>query len=131
MRPTTRTAAQTITTNQPTNAFIKGVSLLGSKNSCHRSRDRALVLDGEGEAQLVAIACSGPPKGRVRWTLHLLADELRRYQIVHIISHETLRKVPKKTILSWRQQMWCIPPQQDAAFVECLGGTADNPALCA
>ena len=62
-----------------------------------RSRDRAPVLDGEGEAQLVAIACSEAPDGRARWTLHLLADELKRRKIVHTISHETVRKVLKKT----------------------------------
>ena len=65
-----------------------------------RSRDRAPVLDGEGEAQLVAIACSEPPDGRARWTLHLLADELKRRKIVHTISHETVRKVLKKTTSS-------------------------------
>ena len=63
-----------------------------------RSRDRAPVLDGErAEAQLVAIACSEPPGGRARWTLHLLVDELKRRKIVHTISHETVRKVLKKT----------------------------------
>ena len=51
-----------------------------------RSRDRAPVLDGEGEAQLVAIACSEPPDGRARWTLHLLADELKHRKVVHTIS---------------------------------------------
>ena len=61
-----------------------------------RSRDRAPVLDGEGEAQLVAIACSEPPDGRARWTLHLLVDELKRRKIVQTISHETVRKVLKK-----------------------------------
>ena len=65
-----------------------------------RSRDRAPVLDGEGEAQLVAIACSEPPDGRARWTLHLLADELKHRKVVHTISHETVRKVLKKTRLS-------------------------------
>ena len=39
-----------------------------------RSHWRATVLDGEGETQLIAIACSDPPTGRARWTLHLLAD---------------------------------------------------------
>ena len=29
-----------------------------------RSRERPTVLDGEGEARLVAIACSDPPAGR-------------------------------------------------------------------
>ena len=42
-----------------------------------RSRERATVLDGEGEAQLVAIACSDAPV-RTRWTLHMLCDELKR-----------------------------------------------------
>ena len=61
-----------------------------------RSRERSSVLDGEGEAQLVALACSEPPDGRARWTLHLLADELQRRRIVASISHETVRQVLKK-----------------------------------
>ena len=61
-----------------------------------RSRERATVLDGEGEAQLVAIACSEPPAGRARWTLHMLCDELKRRRIVRSISHETVRQVLKK-----------------------------------
>ena len=62
-----------------------------------RSRDRSSVLDGEGEAQLIAIACSEPPAGRARWTLRLLSDELQRRRVVQSISHETVRKVLKKT----------------------------------
>ena len=82
-----------------------------------RSRERATVLDGEGEARLVAIACSDPPAGRARWTLHMLCDELKRRRVVRSISHETVRKVLKKRSQPWRQEMWCIPPQQNAAFV--------------
>ena len=62
-----------------------------------RSRERSTVLDGEGEAQLIAIACSEPPSGRARWTLHMLCDELKRRRVVCSISHETVRKVLKKT----------------------------------
>ena len=29
---------------------------------------RQRVLDGEGEAQLLSIACSQPPEGHARWT---------------------------------------------------------------
>ena len=61
-----------------------------------RSRERAVALDGEAQAQLVAIACSEPPEGRSRWTLHLLRDELQRRKIVLSVSHETVRKVLKK-----------------------------------
>ena len=61
-----------------------------------RSRERARALDGQAEARLIAIACSEPPEGRSRWTLHLLADELKRRRIVASISHETVRQVLKK-----------------------------------
>ena len=61
-----------------------------------RSRERSVVLDGEAQAQLLAIACSEAPEGRSRWTLHLLRDELQRRKIVRSVSHETVRKVLKK-----------------------------------
>lgn len=49
-------------------------------------------LDGEGEARLVQLACSAPPDGRQRWTLHLLADKLVEREVVESISHETVRQ---------------------------------------
>ena len=61
-----------------------------------RSRERARVLDGEAEAQLLAIACSEPPEGCARWTLHLLVEELQGRRIVASVSHETVRQVLKK-----------------------------------
>ena len=61
-----------------------------------RSRERSVVLDGDAEAQLVAIACSEPPKGRARWTLHLLCDELKKRKVVVSVSHESVRQVLKK-----------------------------------
>jgi len=33
-------------------------------------------IDGEVEANLIALVCSDPPDGQVRWTLRLLADKL-------------------------------------------------------
>lgn len=53
-------------------------------------------LDGRGEAHLVAICCGQPPEGRARWTLRLLADELKSRRIVTRISVETVRKALKK-----------------------------------
>lgn len=58
---------------------------------------RQPVLDGDGEAQLIAMACSEAPEGRSSWTLHLLADRLVTMNIVDSISHETVRQVLKKT----------------------------------
>ena len=69
-------------------------SALNRKKQMRRRQKR---LDGEGEARLVAIACSEPPDGRVSWTLNLLADQLVESEIVETISTETVRQVLKKT----------------------------------
>jgi transposase len=58
---------------------------------------RPALLDGNQEAQLIALRCSAPPPGYARWTLHLLADKFVELQVVESISHETVRKVLKKT----------------------------------
>ncbi len=54
-------------------------------------------LDGAGEAQLIATACSQAPEGRCRWTLQLLADQLVALGVVDSISHECVRQTLKKT----------------------------------
>ena len=53
-------------------------------------------LDGAQEAQLLAVACSTPPEGRVRWTLKLLADKLVELDIVDTIRTECVRTTLKK-----------------------------------
>jgi transposase len=58
------------------------------------SRER--TLDGAGEARLIALACSKPPRGRAAWTLRLLADQLVELEVVDTISTETVRQVLKK-----------------------------------
>ena len=62
------------------------------------SRERK--LDGAAEARLIALACSEPPKGRARWTLKLLADQLVELEVVESISDETVRRTLKKTTSS-------------------------------
>src|SRR5690242_7790553 len=61
------------------------------------SRSRERKADGEMEARLIALSCSKPPKGHAKWTLRLLADKLVELHYVDSISHETVRKVLKKT----------------------------------
>jgi len=58
---------------------------------------RKPILDGEKQAHLLAMACSQPPQGHARWTLHLLAQEMVRLDIVESISYETVRRALKKT----------------------------------
>jgi transposase len=57
-------------------------------------------LDGDGEAHLIALACSQAPEGRSRWTLRLLADRMVQLEQVDHLSYETVREVLKKTSLN-------------------------------
>jgi Homeodomain-like domain len=56
------------------------------------------ILDGAGEAHLIALTCSAPPEGYKRWSLFLLKDALIAQQITDTISHETVRQTLKKMI---------------------------------
>jgi transposase len=58
------------------------------------------TLDGDGEAHLIALACSRAPEGRSRWTLRLLADRLVALEYVDAVSKDTVARVLKKTNLS-------------------------------
>ena len=68
---------------------------LGARS--HKPRPSARKLDGEQEARLVALACSQAPEGRTRWTLRLLASRMVELTYVESVSHETVRRVLKKT----------------------------------
>jgi len=60
-------------------------------------REYEHVLDGEGEAHLIALACSKPPTGRKHWSLRLLQDRFVKLGHADRISYETIRRVLKKT----------------------------------
>jgi putative transposase len=61
---------------------------------------RPLKLDTRVEAKVTMIACSAPPAGRARWTLHLIADRLVKLGVTESISHESVRQLLKKTASS-------------------------------
>ena len=72
----------------------------GLKASLQRkkpARAYEYALDGEGEAHLIALACSEPPTGRAQWSLRLLQDRFVKLGYVDNISYETIRRVLKKT----------------------------------
>lgn len=76
--------------------YVKeGLEVALNRNLPRRTYHRR--LDGEGEAHLIALACSQPPAGHARWTLRLLADELVRFDVVETVSHETVRQTLKQT----------------------------------
>ena len=61
---------------------------------------KSSIFDGRAEARLIALACSAPPEGRNAWTMRLLSDKCVELSIVEQTSHETVRKVLKKTNLN-------------------------------
>jgi transposase len=67
---------------------------LNRKKQAHPSRSP--LLDGAGEARLIALRCSAPPAGHARWTLRLLADQAVALEMVEAMSPETVRPVLKK-----------------------------------
>ncbi len=54
-------------------------------------------IDGDGEAHLIALACSEPPEGRIRWTLRRFAGRMVALEDVDELSYETVRRTLKKT----------------------------------
>lgn len=55
---------------------------------------------GRQKAKITAIACSEAPEGRSRWTLRLIADKVVELKMVDDISHQTVKRILKKTNLS-------------------------------
>ena len=58
------------------------------------------IVTGEIEARIIALACSEPPEGRLRWTLRLLEEKVVKLQIVEAISDNTIGRLLKKHHLS-------------------------------
>ena len=54
-------------------------------------------LDSRVAAKVTMLACSAPPAGWGRWTLRLMADKLVKLDVTDSISHESVRRLLKKT----------------------------------
>jgi transposase len=54
-------------------------------------------LSPKQQAFTVALACTQPPEGRLRWTMQLLADRLVELEVIPDISDEAIRRLLKKT----------------------------------
>jgi transposase len=53
-------------------------------------------LSPKQQAFTVALACTKPPEGHLRWTMQLLADRLVELEVIPAISDETIRRLLKK-----------------------------------
>jgi transposase len=75
-------------------------------------------LDGRQQAHLIAICCSEPPPGRVRWTVELLTNEFTTRSLVVSISKETVRKQLNALELKpWKKERFCIAEKDLPRFI--------------
>ena len=93
--------AEAVESSQPTVSRVrKQYVLQGLAAALTRrppAREYRRKLDGAQEARLVALSCSPPPLGQVRWSLRLLADTLVELEVVEAVSYQTVRRVLEKT----------------------------------
>jgi hypothetical protein len=57
-------------------------------------------VTGDVEAQIIAIACSEPPKGYARWTVRLISARTVELNIANGVSKTTINEVLKKRNIS-------------------------------
>ncbi len=84
------------------------IALNGRKGS----RIYTKKVDGDFEAHLVALSCSDPPEGFSRWNLRLLADRVVELEYIDNISHESIRRILKKTNSNLGKNTEIIEKQQ-------------------
>ena len=98
--PTSRLPTPFRAAPRPLKTFVSVACWRGSSGRLERKR-RALPpglkrLDGEQEAQVIALRLGSPPKGYANWSLRLLARRVVELGIVESLSHETVRRMLKK-----------------------------------
>lgn len=69
-------------------------------NGHPKDREYLRKVDGDLEAHLIALSCSQAPEGFACWSLRMLADKAVELGYAESLSHETVRRVLKKTKLS-------------------------------
>jgi len=73
--------------------FEKALSATPASPRPHKRK-----LDGKAEAHLIALTCGQPPKGKAKWTLQLLADQMVELKYVQeSISDDLVQRTLKKT----------------------------------
>ena len=99
-----QTICEQIRTSRPTVARVRQRFAQGGLEAALYHKEqvqrKARLVDGAGEAHLLALVCSAPPDGHKQWTLRLLRDKYIEAGYADQISHETLRQVLKKMNLN-------------------------------
>jgi hypothetical protein len=89
--------AEAVLTSVPPLSDCASALLISVLRRFRRNPGKKPLLDTNGQARLMAEACSTPPDGRERWTLQLLADRLVQLQLADSCPADTVQRVLKKT----------------------------------
>lgn len=76
-------------------AYVQGGLELAVFDVARSGRPKQYGTDAE--AQVTALACTAPPRGRQRWTLVELERAARQERGLGAVSRETVRRMLKKT----------------------------------
>ena len=77
---------------------LNGITYLKKLNRSPNSDQARRKVDGRLEAHIIALACGPVPEGHSRWTIRLLADELKvEVGEEEAVNKETIRRTLKKT----------------------------------
>ncbi|WP_423816176.1 helix-turn-helix domain-containing protein [Salinibacter ruber] len=98
----------------------RGLEGTVKRKSPDREYDRK--LDGEKEAELIRLACSEAPEGRSEWSLRLLSDKMVEMGVVDSLSHEIVRRTPKKPAETTSERAVGHPPGAKCAIRSEDGG---------
>lgn len=79
-------------------AYVQGGVELALFDVARSGRPRQ--YDTDAEARVTALACSTPPKGRLRWTVAELERAARQEPGLGTVSRESVRRMLKKTTSS-------------------------------
>ncbi len=103
----------------------KGLDAALTPKRNDNSNTANLKATGEVQAKIIAKACSAVPKGRVRWTLSLLAEEMAVILETKLSRATIGRVLQQNDLRPHLSEYWCIPPKEDAEFVAAMEDILD------
>jgi len=91
----TKDIAEILDVSQETVSRTKKKYIEKGLNYAINERERPgapVKVDGRAEAEIIKMACSNPPEGRVKWTLRLISNKIK-LDISHVTVYNTLKKM--------------------------------------
>lgn len=81
-------------------------------------REYERCLDGEGEAHLIALTCSDPPRRTSPLDTASFARAVCEVGVCRpSLARNRSHHVKKNELKPWQKEQWCIPPKSSAEFV--------------